>query len=256
VIIVDDGSDNETRALYEAYPQAKLVQLERADDKARTPSNARNRGAKEATGDFICFLDSDNYYESKFISSLIKQDVDVAFCDWEIAGLDTQRIEINRIWDFKKPMLENYLKFQHLDHQCLLMRKSYYDQAGEYDTRLPRSQDCDMIVRLILQGGVFKHMPIKLFTFEKHESDQAKTVASVYGKTLWTLKNNINICWLAQGWLNTPHNILSFHKAITDFRQSDLWAAEYDKSEFKKIVEIHGTMLYNENREKVANGKS
>jgi len=249
VIVVDDGSDFETREIYKNY-DIKLIQLERDDYSKRTPSRARNEGIKVAKGERICFLDSDNYYEKTFIEDLIKYDKDVVFCNWEITGLQNYKVNIEKVWNFKLPTLQNYLMYQHLDHQCLLIKKEYLDKVGFYDERLPRSQDCDMIVRLILAGGEFIHVPKKLFVFEKHESDQMKTIASIYGKTLWTLKNNINIQWLL-GLLNDPLLILSFHRAINHFCSSKEWQEDYKKSEFKKLLQSHREILLTELKEKV-----
>ena len=98
-------------------------------------------------------------------------------------------------------------------------------------------------------------VPLTTFYFEKHEDDQMKSIASLYGKTLWTLKNNINIGWL-QGLLNGPMAMLSFHKAINDFCTLDQWNKEYNNSEFKRLVGDHLNLLGGELKEKVADGKA
>jgi glycosyltransferase involved in cell wall biosynthesis len=254
VIVVDDGSDEATRKLYEPYSgMIKLVQLERDDDTARTPSRARNAGIKEAQGEYICFLDSDNYYAPGFVAELHKLSKDVAFCNWQIVGKQDYKVNIERVWDFNKissqenmGVLENYLKHTHLDHQCLLIKKSYLDTVGHYDERLPRSQDCDLIVRLILGGGFWAFTPKNLFTFEKHEDDQMKTVASIHGKALWSLKNNVNINWLSNMAMQSPYYLLSLVQAIEDFKTKPEWAEEYNKSDFKKFIEHHSQVLSGE----------
>jgi glycosyltransferase involved in cell wall biosynthesis len=227
-----------------------LIQLERNDETKRTPSRARNAGIKEATGEFICFLDSDNYYDKTFLEEMTKDIQDVTFCNWEIIGLENYKIDIEKVWNFKLPILRNYLQFQHLDHQCLVIRKEYLDRCGYYDERLPRSQDCDLIARLILGGGQWLHVSKRLFFFEKHEEDQNKNIASIHGKVLWTLKNNINIQWIL-GLLNEPLKILSFNKAINDFCNKGEWQEDYKKSEFKLLIEKHRQILSDEIKEKV-----
>jgi glycosyltransferase involved in cell wall biosynthesis len=242
VIVVDDGSDEETRSLYAKYgDKIKLIQLEREDKNKRTPSRARNSGIENADGDFICFLDSDNYYETGFIENLIKFDKDFQFCNWEIVGIENYKVNIEQVYkghDF----LRNYLQFQHLDHQAILMKRSYLNKVGYYDERLPRSQDCDLIARLALGGGEYYHTGYKGFVFEKHEQDQTKTVASVYGKTMWTLKNNISIAWLL-GLLNDPYKILSYNQAIFDFCNAQEWKIDYNNSDFKTLRKSHLDML-------------
>jgi glycosyltransferase involved in cell wall biosynthesis len=263
VILVDDGSDKETREIYTDYlDRITLIQLQRDDESARTPSRARNAGYKACTGEYVCFLDSDNYYEVDFIEKMIKEQYPIAMCNWEIIGLEKYPVNIENVWKPQEMDLNNYLMSQHLDHQCLLVKKSVLNEIllddGElYDYRLPRSQDCDLIVRLmlLLNGDMpryrFMLVPFNLFKFEKHENDQTKTLASIHGKTLWTLRNNLNIAWLSP-LLNNAGSMLSYLRAITDFKTLPEWKKDYDKSGFKEISEQHERELNLERKEKHA----
>lgn len=237
VVMVDDGSDQETREIYRSYgDRIKLIQLERSDVFLRTPSRARNAGIEASNGEYICFLDSDNYYASTFVEKLIALNADVAYCNWEIIGLQQYKVEVQNKWNPDDTLLKNYLMMQHLDHQCLLIKRSYLGEE-RYDTRLPRSQDCDLMVRLIIKNGEWKHCRDNLFFFEKHEQDQLKSIASVHGKTLWTLKNNINIQWLL-GWLQKdPRFMVAYVRAVNDFMTLPEWKETYDNSEYKKLRE-------------------
>jgi glycosyltransferase involved in cell wall biosynthesis len=258
VIVVDDGSDKETRKIYERFDgRVKLIQLERDDAAKRTPSRARNAGIAVATGDYLAVLDSDNYFEPGFVEKAITHDVDVTVCDWRIIGKQNYHAELMRTWgihpfqqDDNAMILSTYLAKCQVDHQCLLMRTSYLKKVGLYDERLPRSQDCDLIVRLILGGGVWKHIPHTLFIFEKHEDDQHKAVASVHGKTLWTLKNNVNFTWLAGMASQSPYFMQSIIQGVIDFGTSPEWADVYAKSEYKGFREAHLKMLTGEREEK------
>ena len=62
VIVVDDGSTDHTpevTAEYADRPNIKLIRQANAG-----LSGARNRGFSEASGDYVCFLDSDDYFSS------------------------------------------------------------------------------------------------------------------------------------------------------------------------------------------------
>lgn len=253
VIVVDDGSDKETREIYKKY-DVKLIQLERTDKSARTPSGARNAGFKHATGEYVYFLDSDNYIANNFVEEMLKPMKDVTFCNWEIVGLNPYKVEIEKTWDLNNSVLQNYLQFTHLDHQCILAKKSLLEKLNDnglpYDTRFPRSQDCDLLVGLMLQTKEWELVPKNLFTFETHEKDQMKQYASIHGKVLWTLKRGINIHWLAGIVAKDPMLMLSFYKALNDFMTAPEWAEDFKKSEFALYYKQFCDILKGERIEK------
>ena len=56
IIVIDDGSNDNTKEVLENLDVKYIYQ------KNRGVSSARNRGVKEAKGDWICFLDSDDIW--------------------------------------------------------------------------------------------------------------------------------------------------------------------------------------------------
>ena len=61
LIIVDDGSTDNTKSLIEDY-QKKENRIKYIFQENSERSVARNNGIKNAKGDWICFLDSDDLY--------------------------------------------------------------------------------------------------------------------------------------------------------------------------------------------------
>ena len=76
-----------------------------------------------------------------------------------------------------------------------------------------------------------------------------KTIASIHGKTLWTLKNNINWTWLLGMCQNSPYNLASFYQGVKDFSENEEWKDDYDKSQFKEFQASHKEMLNGEKSE-------
>lgn len=66
IIIVDDASTDNTLAVIEklAIPSIKILK----QDSNHGPAAARNRGLATATGEFMAFLDGDDYWESDFLN--------------------------------------------------------------------------------------------------------------------------------------------------------------------------------------------
>jgi glycosyltransferase involved in cell wall biosynthesis len=71
LIVVDDGSTDNTREIVHRYvqyePRIKYIYQENAERCV-----ARNNGIKNASGEYICFLDSDDYYLNNRLELLAK----------------------------------------------------------------------------------------------------------------------------------------------------------------------------------------
>lgn len=81
LIIVDDGSIDHSFDICSEYASLysniKLIQKQNGG-----VSSARNRGIQIASGEFICFLDSDDILDKKYISTLVRNmnDCDIVIC--------------------------------------------------------------------------------------------------------------------------------------------------------------------------------
>jgi glycosyltransferase involved in cell wall biosynthesis len=65
IIVVNDGSTDRTAEIAAEFP-VKLV-----NQQNRGPSAARNRGIKEATGDYIHFMDVDDYINRDYYKAMV-----------------------------------------------------------------------------------------------------------------------------------------------------------------------------------------
>lgn len=85
LVVVNDGSTDGTetkvREIIERNPNKRIV-YERIENSG--PSTARNRGIELASGDYICFLDSDDEYDPRLFSDLADtlDGHDVCFFGW------------------------------------------------------------------------------------------------------------------------------------------------------------------------------
>lgn len=84
LIIIDDGSKDNSLSILKKYKNNKKVKLF-INSENKGLSYSRNRGVKESTGDFIGFIDSDDYIEENYYKNLmntvIREKADIAICD-------------------------------------------------------------------------------------------------------------------------------------------------------------------------------
>jgi glycosyltransferase involved in cell wall biosynthesis len=67
VIVVDDGSTDNSLEVLEDYPQPLII-LKQAN---QGPAAARNIGIEKATGKYLAFLDADDYWEPTFLKETV-----------------------------------------------------------------------------------------------------------------------------------------------------------------------------------------
>lgn len=73
IICVDDGSSDGSFSILEEYGRAdKRIRLMKQEKESRTAALARNMGLEAATGDYLAFLDADDFLEENAIEEAVK----------------------------------------------------------------------------------------------------------------------------------------------------------------------------------------
>ena len=110
IILVNDGSKDNSALIakkyLEKYPE-KIVYLEKENGGL---SDARNYGMPYAKGEYIAFLDSDDYVEKDMYEKMYeiakKENSDMVECDFYWEYPDKKKEDIGKIYSGKNEMLE------------------------------------------------------------------------------------------------------------------------------------------------------
>lgn len=150
VIVVDDGSQDATGDVARAFD----VQVIRQDNAG--PAAARNRGARNASGDILLFTDSDCVPQRDWIEKMIER-----LHDPEVAGvkgvyLTRQRGLAPRFAQAEyEDKYDNMKKVRYIDfidtYSAGYRRDVFFDNGG-FDTGLPAVEDIDLSLRLSRKG--------------------------------------------------------------------------------------------------------
>lgn len=109
VIVVNDGSTDLSKQKIEKYltkyPWIKYLEKENGG-----LSDARNYGMHHATGEYMAFLDSDDYVENTMYEEMYnigkEEDADIVECDFIWEYPNKKREDIGVIYNSKKEMIE------------------------------------------------------------------------------------------------------------------------------------------------------
>ena len=159
VIVVDDGSTDDTLSVLERYKdRIKLI-----TQKNQGAPAARNRGFLESTGKYIKFLDSDDILEPGFLTAqynhLEKTGADVSYGDCKYLGdlkdpRSGQIIKASLTQDPLKSLLNDWWipPFGYL-----FKSEAVAGIAWDKDYRC--LQDFDFILRVAISGAKFVYLP-------------------------------------------------------------------------------------------------
>ncbi|HAB66937.1 MAG TPA: hypothetical protein DCE23_06175 [Firmicutes bacterium] len=86
IILVNDGSKDNTLKIIKEYKKKYKDIIKLVDQENQGLSMARNAGIEVATGEYITFLDSDDYVDSKMYSSMLEKAEENNF-DLVVCGL-------------------------------------------------------------------------------------------------------------------------------------------------------------------------
>lgn len=155
LIIVDDGSTDETKELISSYKDSRIKYYSYESNKGVV--YARNYGMKMANGNYIAFQDSDDIWHNDKLEKQIKAMEDnysAGFCYCRMQylldshssiAIPQYDIDINIMSGdiFSKLLYENLVACP-----CLIMKRECYDKIGGYDNQFTALEDYDYVLRL------------------------------------------------------------------------------------------------------------
>lgn len=122
IIVIDDGSRDRTASIIDEYAERdqRIIAIHKPNGGV---SSARTAGLEKAGGDYIGFVDSDDYIEKEMYEHLIgnalKYDADISHCGYMMLYPDGRK---RAFYDTKKLVIQDHKK-----GLCDLMRGDYIE---------------------------------------------------------------------------------------------------------------------------------
>jgi glycosyltransferase involved in cell wall biosynthesis len=150
LVVVDDGSTDRSIDILRRYGgRITLLQQEN-----QGPYPARNRGVAAGRGEYVAFLDADDWWAPECLEQLhaaiAASGSAVAYCGWQNVGLPGARGEPYVPPDYEHDnKLDRFLRAAApWPIHAALLRRSVWDEVGGFDTRLPTVMDYDLWLRV------------------------------------------------------------------------------------------------------------
>lgn len=201
LIIVDDGSTDDTLNLLNKIVNNKIRIISYSENKGH--SFARNKGLKDAEGEYIMYLDSDNEWDSNYIETIIGAFIELPDADAIYSGqllyenYNTKPYAI-RFGSFNKPLLHNR---NYIDINCFSHKNNVYKSIGGFDESLIKLVDWDFILRISNEFKIYS-VPVLLSKYYVANSTNRVTdfpfdydgkAAEIIKKNDFTSKNYKNL---------------------------------------------------------------
>lgn len=161
-IVMDGGSTDETAEVVARYAHPDTRFVSNPDG---GPADALNKGFALASGDYVCWLNSDDFYYPGALEravATLEAKPNKAFCFGHCPIVDENGREIRRGVTFFKefwypiscrPIIRT---LNYISQPAMLIRRSALDKAGFLRTDLHAAWDYDLTLRLWRQGGALR----------------------------------------------------------------------------------------------------
>lgn len=191
IIVVNDGSTDNTVEALEPYQDR--ITLVNQENQGSNP--ARNRGFREAHGDFLIFCDADVHMQTQMLEKLhafLQNDLNVSY------AYSSFRFGWKKFKSF--PFDPDRLRRMNYIHTSSLIRRS--DFPG-FDNDIKRLQDWDVWLTMLESGKKGVYVPEELF--------QCVEEKGRVGISSWTPSFMYKIPWKVIGW--APKKIKKYQAA-------------------------------------------
>lgn len=197
LIVVDDGSSDDTRQIVESVQDQRLRYVYQEPNER---SVARNFGVRISQGKFLLFLDDDDLLRADMIQRSLKEfeNPEVAVVYSALKLIDEQGEEFPQVPICSKAegnVFKDLLVESFMVHAPLAIRQCVIDVGG-FDEKLTACEDWDLWIRIAAGKREFKVIGEPLVSYRLHDSNtileldrMEKAAVSVLRRALQTWGN-------------------------------------------------------------------
>ena len=198
LIVVDDGSTDDTRKILDSYGRDIIV-LQQPN---KGVSAARNRGIAESRAQLVALLDSDDIWLPQKLTrqvAFFKSNPDALICQTEETWVrnGVRENPKKRHHKISGMIFEPSLALCLVSPSAVMIRRTLFDTVGLFDESLPACEDYDLWLRVSCRYPVFLIDEPLIIKRGGHE-DQLSKAAGLDKYRIQSLKKLIDIRQLSE----------------------------------------------------------
>ena len=181
LIVIDDGSTDNSLSILNKLSVIHDDQLVILQQENSGPYPARNAALSIASGQYIAFLDADDYWApdclSKLLRVLLISDADLSYCGWQniVEGGEDGPPYIPPAYE-DGDIFAAFLKGCPWPIHAALTKRSLIEQAEGFSTRCFSSMDYDFWLRLSAISQEIVRVPEVLAFYRWHNQGQISSI--------------------------------------------------------------------------------
>jgi teichuronic acid biosynthesis glycosyltransferase TuaG len=170
IILVDDGSTIFTEKITPF--KEKIIYLRKENGGTAT---ALNYGISAATGEYIAWLSSDDYFLSekitKQMSFMLEHNAEASFTNYDYIDENNQVLIPWCGWRFsnQKEFYNAYLQYNVVNGCTVIIKKDIFKKMGFFNTIYRYTHDYEMWFRLLVNGYKMYYLDENLTKFRTHK---------------------------------------------------------------------------------------
>ena len=181
IIVVDDGSTDETPIKLSRYGDSRICYLRKENGGL---ASARNAGIAQAHGEYIAFLDDDDTFLPTKLSLQaqlldVRPEIGVVAGGWLFVDEASGRTTKVFPWEFQGNLdLKAWLFASLFPVHAALVRRQWLQEVGGFDQAFPRLEDWDLWLRLAYAGCPMRWSEALVCCYHFHETNMVRDAVS------------------------------------------------------------------------------
>ena len=181
LIVVDDESTDNSRQILAELSTEHVGRMTVLHQQNKGPYPARNLGLKHAKGEFVAFLDADDFWRDDCLEKLhraIMRDLaDLAYCGWQNIGEGAPGTQpyIPPKYDEDDPV-PLFMQGCPWPIHAALVRRDVVNAVGGFSERYFSSMDYDFWLRILAITRKMSRVPEVLAFYRWHDKGQISSV--------------------------------------------------------------------------------